>query len=397
VSAGLLATFPTGRYLLRGAWEEARILAARRSILSMVSDSTVPLEVRTRLRLVLDARRFAVEQLGLVAGESFTTYAPVRHDTLVLVLSAAYRDRLEPLEWWFPIVGRVPYKGFFDFVAARRERLALERRGFDTVLGASSAFSTLGWFNDPLLSTTLHHDTLDLANTVTHELLHNTVFLKGQVEFNESFASFVGARGAAAFFRSRGADAAAVRVEREWEGDKRLSVFWRALAHTIDSAYARWPRDSAARVRARDSVYARARLTFVDSLAPLLPTVPRLRAEQIVLNNAVLLARRAYAHDLDLFEGVLQAEGGDLRRTIERIIGITRGANDPFAAIRAWLSERGVAARRAERHPWNRCCMSARRSSCPGCVRSSAAGVSSNLGTTRSIRSRTPRSMKRDS
>ncbi len=287
--------------------------------------------------MVLDARGFAVDHLGLRAGESFTTFAAVDHDTLVLVLSAAYRDRLQPVRWWFPIVGSVPYKGYFDFNAAKGARDDLERRGFDTVLGASSAFSTLGWFNDPVLSTALSRDTVDLANTVIHELLHNTEFLKGQVEFDESFASFVGARGAAAFFRARGDSGAVKQAELEWGDEKVMSGFWRALAHSLDSAYAAWPADSAARVRARDSVYARWRRALTDSIAPLLRTISPSRMAKIRLNNAVLLARRAYAHDLDLFDEVLKRADGDLRAAIARIRQATEGSDDAFQALRRSL------------------------------------------------------------
>src|SRR4030095_15099380 len=125
---------------------------------------------KERLRLVIAARQYAVDSLGLSAGESFTTFAQLDRDTLVLVLSAAYRDRLLAYRWGFPIVGGLPYKGFFKPDDARRARDDFQRRGFDTYLRPASAFSTLGWFNDPLLSTTVRGDTAFLVNTVIHEL-----------------------------------------------------------------------------------------------------------------------------------------------------------------------------------------------------------------------------------
>lgn len=337
-AAIFLAVTPMGRYLSRAAYEESRILLRRQPIDRIASDSLSPAEVRDRLRLVLDARAHAESALGLRAKESFTTYSRVDHDTLVLVLSAAYRDRLEPVRWWFPIVGRVPYKGFFDFAAAERARADFARRGFDTYLRPASAFSTLGWFNDPLLSTTLAQGPLNLANTVIHELAHNTLFVRSQVEFNESFASFVGARGAAEFFRARGDEESARLVELQWEDDKRLGAFWEALRQSIDSAYAAWPSDSAARVRARDQVYAAARRTLVDSLGPLLKTVSPARLERVRLDNAALLARRTYASNLPLFEEVWIRSGRSVRATIERIKELTDESEDPFEAMRAWLA-----------------------------------------------------------
>src|SRR5262249_62089638 len=140
-----LALVPTGRYLVHAAVAEARILARRRSIEAMVADPATPPAVARKLRLVLDARRFAGDSVGLRAKESFTTYSPLDRDTLVLVLSGAYRDRLVPKTWWFPIVGSVPYKGFFDFSQARAAARSLAGQGFDVYLRASPAFSTLGW------------------------------------------------------------------------------------------------------------------------------------------------------------------------------------------------------------------------------------------------------------
>ena len=205
----LLALTPTGCYLSRGAWEESKILARRRPIDELVRDPRVEPAVRQKLRIVLAARAYAKDSIRLRAKESFTTFSQLEKDTLVLLLSAAYRDRLEPYTWWFPIVGRVPYKGYFDFDAARRAATQFYLDGYDVSLRPSDAFSTLGWFNDPLLSTSLKRDSLDLVNTVIHELTHNTFYAPGSTAFNESFASFVGSRGAAAFFRSRGQPAAA--------------------------------------------------------------------------------------------------------------------------------------------------------------------------------------------
>jgi predicted aminopeptidase len=288
---------------------------------------------------VLDARAFAVERLGLTAGESFTTYSRLDRDTLVLVLSAAYRDRLEAYRWWFPIVGRLPYKGFFDEGAARRARDEFQQRGFDTWLRPASAFSTLGWFNDPLLSTTLRGDTLDLVNTVIHELTHNTLFLKGQAEFNESFASFAGTYGAASFFGSRGQAGAAERVLVEARDDHEMALFWSRLVRSVDSAFRQWPADSAARVRARDTVFARARRELVDSVAPRLATIPVARLSRIQLDNASLLARRVYAGEPELFAAAFERCGRDVRRSIDAIMALVRGAPSAFEALRNWVRD----------------------------------------------------------
>lgn len=325
VSALLLAAFlgltPMGCYLSRAAYEEAKILARRQPMSRLVARESTDPALRAKLALVLEARQFAIDSLRLKAEESFTTFSQLDRDTLVLVVSAAYRDRLERKTWWFPVVGRFPYKGFFDFTEARRTAEALSREGFDVTVGPSSAFSTLGWFNDPLVSTTVKADSVTLVNTVLHELLHTTFFAKGQVSFNESFATFVGGRGAEHFFRARGDSALLRRAQREWQDDLLLGAFWERTAREIDSVFAALPDSARAeRIVARDTIYARARRRLVDSVGPQLRTYPSGWVQQVPLNNAVLLARRVYAERLDRFDSVYVASGGNIREAIARVV-----------------------------------------------------------------------------
>jgi predicted aminopeptidase len=330
---------PTGCYLSRGAWEEAKILARREPIAEIVARPGTPEATRAKLRVVLAARQYAQDSIKLRVKDSFTTYSRLDHDTLVLVLSSAYRDTLKAHTWWFPIVGRVPYKGYFDFAQAHRDAKKLSDQGFDTYLRPADAFSTLGFFNDPLLSTTLKSDSLTLANTVIHELTHNTYYASGQAEFNESFAMFVGARGAAAFFRARGQEEAALRTEARWEDDKLLARFWAALIVSIDSAYAAHPESKAARIEARDTVYSRARIALINEISPALKTINPGYGQRVALDNAALLARRVYASELDLFDHLYAREGRDLKRTIGRVIGLAKSSKEtPFTALRRWLS-----------------------------------------------------------
>ena len=330
---GLILVSPLGRYILRAGWEEAKILSRRRQIVVVIADPGTSAALRERLQLVVAARRYAVDSLGLDAGESFTTFAQLDRDTLVLVLSAAYRDRLEAYRWWFPIVGRLPYKGFFRPSDALRARDDFQTRGFDTYLRPASAFSTLGWFNDPLLSTTVRGDTTFLVNTVIHELSHNTLFVSGNAEFSESFASFIGSRGAEAFFRARGSPLAAQVVVDDWGNDQVLGRFWARTASALDSAYDAWPSDSAARVVARDSVYARARRLLVDSVSLQVRRINPEWFRRIPLDNASLLARRVYAQQLDLFDSVFVRNSRDVRRTIQAVRAAVAGSDSPFVAI----------------------------------------------------------------
>ncbi len=339
LAVGVSLLSPTVRYVARAAWEEVRILARRRPIADVIADPATSPHTRAQLELVEGARRFAADSIGLRVKRSFTMYSVLPHDTLVLVLSGAYRDRLRPLTWWFPIVGRVPYKGYFDFAAAVRTAAQMRAAGYDAFVRPSPAFSTLGWFNDPLVSTSLRTDSLDLANTVIHELTHNTYYAPGQASFNESFANFVGARGAAAFFRAR-ADTAAVRtMDERWADEKTLGRFWTWVYVTLDSAFRARPGDDsasrAARLAARDSIFALARDSLRHSVPARVRTIPAAALARARLDNAALLARRVYLTGLDDFDAIYDASGHDLRRAVARIIALARAhPRDPLGAVR---------------------------------------------------------------
>jgi predicted aminopeptidase len=226
-------------YVLRAGWEEAKILTARRPIHEIVHDTTASAELRGKLRLVQHAREYSERTLELVPGDAFTSYVELERDTLLMVVNAAHEFELRWKTWWFPIVGRLPYKGYFDFDKARREGEKLDEQGYDTWVRPSSAFSTLGWFPDPLMSTTLRADSVGIVETVIHEITHSTFFPKGQARFNESFANFVGHRGAISFFCDAIADEESCETaEDRWHDIRVFGRFFHSVLDPLEALYA---------------------------------------------------------------------------------------------------------------------------------------------------------------
>lgn len=322
-------------FILRAGYEEAKILSRRQSIARLVEDPSTPPERRAKLELVLGVRAFAEDSLMLNVGKSYTTFSQLDSDTLALVLSAAQQDRFQPYTWWFPIVGRVPYRAFFSQKSADKAVADLGEKGLDAYVRPTSAFSTLGWFNDPLVSPLLRYDSISLANTVVHELFHNTLYLKGQAIFNESLATFVGARGAIDYFCTIARDPESCeRAETMWRDELIYADFLSELVDELDTLYGRDDLTSGQKIEQREVVFSRAQARFTDEIAPQLRILTFRSFSNATLNNAYLIARRIYYQRLDLFEEVFHATGGDLQRVIRRISTAAESRpDDPWSAI----------------------------------------------------------------
>ncbi|MGH7499955.1 MAG: aminopeptidase [Gemmatimonadales bacterium] len=312
------------RYLTRAGVEETHILQARRPITDLVNDPRTDSAVKGPLRLVLESRDYAA-RLGLQAKETYTTYADVGRDTLLLVLQASPRDCLCASTWKYPIVGRIPYKGFFDTRAAQREADRFTARGYDVYLRPSGAFSTLGWFNDPLLSTALTGDSVELAATVFHEIAHNTLYVKSATPFNESFAQFVGYHAAESFFAAKGDSAKARQAADRWHDEIVLGDFYTTLAERLQRLYDQHP-DSAALEAGRNEAGAWARTELEGPVADKLKTLRIGKLPDRPVNNARIIAGRIYRTRLDLFDRWYDQHGRDVRGSVAALDTLMQGA-----------------------------------------------------------------------
>ena len=324
-------------YVIKAGWAEAKILRARQPIPEVILDPETDERTRGKLVLAREAREFARDRLGLDVGGSYTSYTELERDTLAMVLSAAYRDRLASKTWWFPVVGRVPYRGFFSLDDAMGAQRSLENDGFDTYLRPTAAFSTLGWFADPLLSTLLRYDEVELVATIIHELSHNHLFVPGQVRFNESFATWVGRTGSIEFFCTRsggGTDTVwCNRARDRWGDAMAFSVFIDGLVDELDALYGDTAVTAAEKIARREGVFERHRTRFRNEVQPRFKALTFSSFLSLPLNNATLLSRMRYYHRLPDFDELLRLHEGSLSAAVEAVRTGVETASDPFAVL----------------------------------------------------------------
>ncbi|HEU5218223.1 MAG TPA: aminopeptidase, partial [Gemmatimonadales bacterium] len=323
------------RYLTRAGIEQTAILEKRRPIVRLVADSSLPADTRAYLGLVLAVRQHAVE-LGLEAGKTYTQYTDIGRDTLLLVLSASRKDCICPHLWKYPIVGRIPYKGFFDVTMARREADKMAAKAYDISLRPAAAYSTLGWFQDPLLSTAMVKDSVELASLVFHEIAHNTLYVKSATPFNESFAQLVGYRAAEEFFRSRGDTVLAARARDRWYDEIVLGEFYDALLNRLEAFYATRPAgDSLEAGRVAIGRWSREQLE--GPLGARLRTIRVGRLAERPINNATLVGVRIYRTHLDWFDRWYEQHGRSVSKSVLALRRLMDGVtgDSAFARMRA--------------------------------------------------------------
>lgn len=172
-----------------------------RPIPEVMQDHDFPDSLKTKIMLMQEIREFAIDSLGLKNTQNFTSVYDQQGKDILWNLSASEPFKLKAVEWSFPFLGKFSYKGFFDLNKAKVERDHLKSKGYDTRIRTVNAWSTLGWFNDPILSNQLERSEGSLAEMVIHELTHATIFIRDSLVYNENLASFIGEKGAIQFLK----------------------------------------------------------------------------------------------------------------------------------------------------------------------------------------------------
>ena len=183
------------RYYNQAINGQYQIVAGKRPINEVIADEKTPADLKQKLQRIVAIREYAQKELHLPANGQYNQYADVHRRFVVWNVYAAPEFSLEPKAWNFPIVGKATYRGYFSEKAARDYAEKLKKEGYDVHVGGVEAYSTVGWFRDPVLNTFVNNADVDLAETLFHELAHQTAFAKGDTDFNEAFATAVAEEG----------------------------------------------------------------------------------------------------------------------------------------------------------------------------------------------------------
>jgi predicted aminopeptidase len=319
-------------YIVRSGIYQAELLASRQPIDELLDSGDLAAGEEQRLRLIPEIKTYG-KGLGLKATENYDTVA-YGWDRTIWNLSACDPLSFQPVTWWFPVVGRVPYLGFFDVDDARMREQVLSGDGYDTHLRTAGAYSTLGWFRDPVLPGMLRWPESDLAETVFHELAHATLWIPGSVDFNESFASFVGEASAKVYMRDKyGPDSREtqeyLRSERDYVRFERiLHELYRDLDATFTDGSLTDDQKRSRKAELYASLPARVRASEIEDKERYVASIQR-----TPWNNARLMQFRTYNTNEASFEALFHAEGDDLLAFIGKIDKVTNGRTDPFAAL----------------------------------------------------------------
>lgn len=346
-------------YLVNSGYEQMKLLSDRKPIEEVLKDKNLAPEHRHKLELALNVRDYAEQKLNLKLTNNYNTFVDLKRPYVTYIVTVAKKWQLESELYWYPIVGHLPYKGFFTKKEADKEASQFDKNKFDVMVRGVSAYSTLGWFDDPLLSSMITGEDHDLVNMILHESTHATLFFKSQADFNERLATYVGNLGTQMYYSQiEGQDSPTLKkMQADSEDEKLFSTFiseeiellkkWyegqssnisKTQAATLNTNHVDGPGPAHPREMLREARFKEIQDRFTKNLEPRLQTNNYKNFTKMKLNNAVLLYFKTYVFDLHEFENVYVK----LDKNFEAFLKFCKNLekeNDPQAKLKSYASE----------------------------------------------------------
>ena len=306
-------------YGLGQAQGQYKIISEARPVTEVLADESFPDSLKAKLHLIKAARQFAFDSLGLTYSDNYTSMYDQQGKPILWVVNACEPYELKNKEWTFPFLGAVSYKGFFDLDKAKAEEAIWKAQGYDTRIRTVGGWSTLGWFDDPILSNMLRRSDGNLAELIIHELTHGTLYIPDSVSFNENLATFIGYKGAVRFLNAYyGPNSPQLQYYLETEADANAFIghVLHGAAH-LEEAYERIRQlpDTLAMQHAK----AQAMATIKSNLDTLQLYHPKRYQyfKKAEVNNTFFMANVRYYGSQEIFEEELKTRfDGDIRAYI---------------------------------------------------------------------------------
>jgi predicted aminopeptidase len=322
--ASLLAGCSHVAYYAQAIHGQATINTRAVPIDAVLADAATNPRLANKLQLVQQARAFASDALGLPANGSYRSYVDLQRRFAVWNVFAAPAFSVTPIEWCFPIAGCVAYRGYFSEAAAQEAGAQLRAEGLDVFVAGIPAYSTLGWFDDPVMNTFIHYPEPELVGLMFHELAHQLVYLPGDSTFNESFATAVEQEGVRRWYE-RAHDPQGYAAYQAAQARKQ--AFTALLVRTRDQLAAAYAKEASVDQRAADKarIVAQAGQAYAAlkqswggyaGYDPWFTDTP--------LSNAKLISATLYADRVPAFSALLAQLGGDLPRFYARVRGLAQ-------------------------------------------------------------------------
>ena len=321
-------------YVLHAVAGQARLINNSIPVEEALKADSMGHDEMERLRLVAQVKAFGENELGLKETKNYQTVYLKSRQPPIYVVAASPKDRLIRKTWWFPIVGRMPSLGFFDKDRATVEKERLLEKDLDVIMGVADAYSTLGWFQDPVTLNLLEGPTFDLVETILHEMTHTTLYLKGEGEFNEGLALLVGKVGALQFLEKTfgPSDPLTVEAKKNLEDERIFSSFLASLLHQLEQLY-NSPISYEEKLTQREKVFERSLVKF-GGIKGQLQTDRFTHFDRAKMNNAYLLSIGLYHRHYHLFEAVLKEKGNSIKEMILFFWQFTKEEGDIFKRLR---------------------------------------------------------------
>lgn len=311
-------------YILKSGYHQALLIKDQVPLEEYIKNPNITPEEKQKLDLVLSVKHFAENDLGLKKSKNYTTFVELDRKFVSYIVQVAYPFELKYRYWKFPIVGKMPYKGYFVEADARKEAEIYSQDGFDTFVRGVRAYSTLGWFKDPVLSSMMSYAEDDLVNLLIHETTHTTLYIKSSADFNEQLATFVGNKGTEQYYEMiEGKNSETLKkIKLKNEDEKIFSQFITTELQELDT----WYKSNAGKITKEEKE---------KRLANIQENFKKLKFKtqnyeyfkKMKLNNAILLGYKTYVNDLSKFERVYE-KNKDMKSFIQSVKTL-EGSKDP--------------------------------------------------------------------